>query len=88
MKGRKGRGGGERPYTPPVANFWLFHCVLVLIFIFVRDLLVCVLELLVLVLGFFSFLHVQVLSTFVQINRVNRLQGSVPETIRQSWDCK
>jgi len=24
--GREGRGGGERPYTPRVANSWLRHC--------------------------------------------------------------
>ena len=27
-KGREGRGGGERPYTPPVANSWLRHCMI------------------------------------------------------------
>jgi len=25
-KGREGRGAGQRPYTPPVANSWLRHC--------------------------------------------------------------
>jgi len=27
-KGGEGKGeeGGERPYAPPVANFWLRHC--------------------------------------------------------------
>jgi len=26
-KGKEREGRGERPYTPPVANSWLRHCI-------------------------------------------------------------